>query len=190
VSFFLMENTIMTEKIARRGVFTPDSFEADLLGKLTVEQAISNEAIVLSADNSIGDVKDWLKTNADRAHDFVILNHAGAFTGIISRHEIFNKENAPATSLGDIVKDGHVYVKNTDPLRKAVEVMAKQTIEVVPVLSAEGKVVGVLSYRDILSVYKEHAEENEHAHIHISLKRQRLKMLIKGRKLTHVNDGE
>jgi CIC family chloride channel protein len=31
VSFFLMENTIMTEKIARRGVYTPDTFEADPL---------------------------------------------------------------------------------------------------------------------------------------------------------------
>jgi CIC family chloride channel protein len=28
VSFFLMENTIMTEKIARRGISTPDSFRA------------------------------------------------------------------------------------------------------------------------------------------------------------------
>jgi len=189
VSFFLMENTIMTEKIARRGVFTPDSYEADLLGKLTVGQAISNDALVLQSDNTIKDVKEWLKINNDRAHDFVILNNEGNFKGIVSRGDVFIKGYDAETTLNDIVKDSHVYVKDSDTLRKAVELMAKQTTEVLPVVSAGGKVTGVLSYRDILSVYKDNLEENEHPHIHISLKRQRLKMLIKGRKMINVDEG-
>ena len=40
VSFFTMENTIMTEKIARRGVKTPHSYQPDVLEKFTVEQGI------------------------------------------------------------------------------------------------------------------------------------------------------
>ncbi|AXY73512.1 CBS domain-containing protein [Paraflavitalea soli] len=38
VSFFLMENTIMTEKIARRGVKTPHSYEPDMLDRILVSQ--------------------------------------------------------------------------------------------------------------------------------------------------------
>jgi len=189
VSFFLMENTIMTEKIARRGVFTPDSFEADILGKLTVGQAISHDALVLSADSTIKDVKDWLKVNNDRANEFVILDTNGKFTGTINRSDVFITGLDPETNLSDIVKQGHVHVKSTDSLRTAVELMAGQTSEILPVVSANGKVTGVLSYRDILSVYKEQQVENEHAHIHISLKRQRLKLLAKGRKLTNLNEG-
>ncbi len=41
VSFLLMENTIMTEKIARRGVFTPDSYQADPLEKINVLQVVN-----------------------------------------------------------------------------------------------------------------------------------------------------
>ena len=68
-----------------------------------------------------------------------------------------------------------------DTLRKAVELMAKQTAEVLPVIAANSdKVIGVLSYRDILSTYKGQIEENERAHVHISLKRQRLKNADKG----------
>jgi len=191
VSFFLMENTIMTEKIARRGIFTPDSFEADFLGKLTVAQVISADGLVLSSENTVKEVRDWLKVNNGQANYFVMVNDEGAYIGTINRTDIFRHGLDPVSLLGDIVKDGHVYVRNTDTLRTAVELLAKQTAEVLPVLSAEGnKVIGVLSYRDILSTYKEQMEENEYAHIHISLKRQRLKMLIRGRKLISMNEKE
>ncbi|MDR3695628.1 MAG: chloride channel protein [Mucilaginibacter sp.] len=188
VSFFMMENTIMTEKIARRGVFTPDSFEADLLAKLTVEQALSNDALVLSGHHTIKEVRNCLKINNDRANDFVVLNSEGKFIGTIGRNDIFTNGTDPETKLSDIVKSSHLWLRNTDALRKAVELMAKQTAEILPVLSSNGKVTGVLSYRDILSVYKAQLDENERAHIHISLKRQRLKMLVRGRNHVNLND--
>jgi CIC family chloride channel protein len=191
VSFFLMENTIMTEKIARRGVFTPDSFEADLLGKLTVAQVISDDGLLFSSENTVKEVRDWLKVNNDQANYFIMVNDKGEYIGTVYRADIFRHGLDLETHLGDIVKDGRVYVRSTDTLRKAVELMAKQTAEVLPVIASDGKkVIGVLSYRDILSGYKEQMEENEYAHIHISLKRQRLKMLIRGRKLINMDGGQ
>ena len=177
----------MTEKIARRGIFTPDSFEADVLGKLTVGQVISEDGLVLSSENTVKEVRDWLKVNDGHANYFVMVNTEGTYIGTVNRTDIFRHGLDPVSLLGDIVKDGHVYVRSTDSLRKAVELLAKQTAEVLPVIAADSnKVIGVLSYRDILSTYKEQMEENEDAHIHISLKRQRLKMLIRGRKLINM----
>ncbi|MEO6000586.1 MAG: chloride channel protein [Chitinophagaceae bacterium] len=40
ISFFLMKGSIMTEKIIRRGVKTPDAFEPDLLQNVTVQQLL------------------------------------------------------------------------------------------------------------------------------------------------------
>jgi len=190
VSFFLMENTIMTEKIARRGVFTPDSFEADLLSKLTVDQAIAHDALVLNIDSTVKDAKEWLKANDDKAHEFVVLNNEGNYMGMVSRYDVFMKGLNPDMPLNDITTPGNGFVHGTDTLRRAVEIMATRNAEVLPVVSAGGKISGVLSYRDVLSVYKEQLEENEHLHVHISLKRQRLKMLIKGRKLVQVESKE
>ncbi|HZY39233.1 MAG TPA: chloride channel protein [Mucilaginibacter sp.] len=190
VSFFLMENTIMTEKIARRGVFTPDSFEADPLGKLTVEQVIGNDALVLSGDNTIKDTKDWLKVNNDTANEFVVLDTVGNYTGIINRRDIFIQGLDPEITLNEMTHPGYSFVRGDDTLRHAVELMAKQSAEILPVLTTGGNVTGVLAYRDILSVYKQQFEENEQAQVHISLKRQRLKMLIKGRKLIHMDVRE
>src|SRR5262249_23024661 len=49
VSYFFMENTIMTEKIARRGVRTPDSYEPDPLETVTVEQMMDRNIPVVPA---------------------------------------------------------------------------------------------------------------------------------------------
>ncbi len=190
ISFFLMENTIMTEKIARRGVFTPDSFEADVLSKLTVGQVINDDGLVLSSDNTVKEVREWLKTNNGQANYFVMINTGGEYIGTISRTDIFRHGLDPLSHLGDIVKDGDVYVRNTDSLRTAVELLSRQTAEVLPVIANDSnKVIGVLSYRDILSGYKGQQQENEYAYVHISLKRQRLKMLSKGRDLININEA-
>jgi CIC family chloride channel protein len=41
ISFFLMKGSIMTEKIKRRGVKTPDSYEPDVLQSVAVQQLMS-----------------------------------------------------------------------------------------------------------------------------------------------------
>lgn len=53
VSFFFMENTIMTEKIARRGVYTPDAYEPDLLKRITVAQVLGKGPETSVRSNSI-----------------------------------------------------------------------------------------------------------------------------------------
>lgn len=60
VSYFLMENTIMTEKIARRGVRTPDIYQPDVLDKITVQQVWSG-ATVISGNTTIKEVRSWLQ---------------------------------------------------------------------------------------------------------------------------------
>ena len=47
ISFFFMEGSIMTEKIKRRGVMTPDSYQPDVLQGVTVKQLLIP---VLSSD--------------------------------------------------------------------------------------------------------------------------------------------
>jgi hypothetical protein len=71
-------------------------------------------------------------------------------------------------------------------LRKAVELMAQQNVDilpVIPVISDQNSVVRVLSYKDIISSYKYGMEEHEKKNRSISLKRNSLKLLIRGQKL-------
>lgn len=180
VSFFLMENTIMTEKIARRGVSTPDSYEPDLLSNLTVGQVINEEGIVFNPENTIQEVRDWVKLNNARESCFILADEKGDYWGTIKVTDIHRHDIDPGATLNTIVNKTSFTVKSDDNLRTAVETMSTRSVEVLPILS-KNKIIGVLSYKDIISAYKLHHEENEQANLHISLKRQRLKMLAHSR---------
>ncbi|HTE00804.1 MAG TPA: chloride channel protein [Mucilaginibacter sp.] len=189
ISFFLMENTIMTEKIARRGVFTPDSFEPDLLQKVTVAQMMRENDVVLSFKNTIREVLGWLSENSGHDNYFITVDDDGAYRGIIKSTDVYANQQQEGGLLKGIIDPVHSFLKNDDTLRKAAELMAQNNTEALPVLSAKGnKVIGILTYQDILSAYKLHLDENETANTQISLKRRRIKMLIKGRKMININD--
>jgi predicted transcriptional regulator len=61
--------------------------------------------------------------------------------------------------------------------------MAKENLDVLPVISKDKNVIGVLSYKDILSAYKQNIDEHEQKDPNISLKRHSLKILLRGQKL-------
>lgn len=182
VSFFLMENTIMTEKIARRGVLTPDSYEPDILGKLTVAQVIKGTATILDPGQTIREVRNWLKTNKIQDKYFISADKKGNYLGIVTLQDINRHDIETESLLNAIISTGTHAVDKTDSLRQAVEQLSKGTVEVLPVIM-DHQVIGLLSHQDIIDTYKSHQDENEIVNTHISLKRQRLKVLAHGKGL-------
>ncbi|MEO8567587.1 MAG: chloride channel protein [Ginsengibacter sp.] len=185
VSFFIMDNTIMTEKIARRGVKTPDSYEPDILEKITVEQVMEQNGLIISEDNSIAEVLDWLNKEPDyNSNYFIVSNTNGEYKGIVSSSNLFSKNHKPDTLIGTLIKRKNISVFMDNSLRTAVELMAKENIDVLPVLPKENdNVIGILSYRNIIASYKQGIEDNTKKHPDISLKRRSLKILVRGQKI-------
>jgi CIC family chloride channel protein len=184
VSFFLMENTIMTEKIARRGVRTPHSYEPDILDKLTVQQVVEEEGMVLSANARIDEIRDWLRRNkSEHRNYFIVVNDDASFKGIVSSSNLFSMHHSTDLKIGSLIKRKPIAVTASDSLKTAVEMMAKENLDVLPVVSStSAKVMGILSYQNILSAYKHHMNENEEKVIPISLKRRTLKIFLHGKR--------
>lgn len=184
VSFFMMENTIMTEKITRRGVKTPDSYEPDILESISVEQVLNKEGIVLSDDNSIEEVRQWLENEPDyNSNYFIVVNKDSVFKGIISSSNLLSSHHHPEKLIGELIKRNNISIRNENSLRTAVEVMARENIDMLPVVSGENKLMGILSYKDIIAAYKKDIDNNLQKKPSISLKRNSLKMLVRGQKL-------
>jgi predicted transcriptional regulator len=68
-------------------------------------------------------------------------------------------------------------------LRTAVEMMARENIDMLPVVSEEKNIIGIVSYKDIIAAYKYNIEDHVKKYPSISLKRNSLKILIRGQKL-------
>lgn len=189
VSFFFMKNTIMTEKISRRGVSTPDSYEPDILKKLTVAQIVKADALMLSAENSIKEIRSFFETTVQSENTFIVVDRHGHFNGTVALSAIFNTKFDSESTLATILRKGSLFVKSTDNLAKALELMSKGEEELIPVVSSaqENTVIGVLSFKDVLTAYKSRIAENQEIKANLSLKRQQIKVLIKGRKLMKMN---
>jgi len=183
ISFLLMENTIMTEKIARRGVKAPHSYEPDILDKISVQQVVKEDGTVLSYDTTIEEVREWLvKTKGQQRSYYIVVSKEGIFKGIISSSNIFSMHHNTNNAVGSLIKRRAVTITNEDSLKTAVELMAKENVDVLPVVSAnDNKITGILSYKDILSAYRYRLDEHEEG-VAISLKRRTLKVLVHGKK--------
>ncbi len=182
VSLFLMENTIMTEKIARRGVHTPDSFEPEVLGKLTAAATSDPNGLVINPNINIREARNLLKSANANAQHFVVADNNGDYAGIVNLADIMRHDIDPDTMVKSILKNSRLFVKSTDTLRKVIQVMAEKDVEALAV-TALNKVGGIISYKDIINAYKVYHEENDRSDINISFKRKRLKALIRSRGL-------
>jgi H+/Cl- antiporter ClcA/predicted transcriptional regulator len=190
VSFFLMENTIMTEKIARRGVFTPDSFEPDILQKMTVGQVIREEGIVINDKSTVSELRTWLGRNVTDDNYLILVNDLGVYVGTIQITTIYQDKLSPDTLLKQIIKQQPaLFISSKDTLRKALETMSKTGADVLPISSSgnDRSLVGVLSYKDIVKAYQIQMDADDNTHVKISLKRQRIKMPVKENELPDIN---
>ncbi len=186
VSFFIMKNTIMTEKIARRGVKTPYSYEPDLLEKISVAQVISSNGLVLSEANNIAEVREWLSNEPEyRSNYFIVSDNDGEYKGIVSSSNLFSHHHDGSILIGALIRRRHFSVSIDSSLRTAVELMAKENTDVLPVVSGvDGRsILGILSYQDIIASYRHNIEEHETKDPAISVRRQGLKILVHGKKI-------
>jgi CIC family chloride channel protein len=187
ISFIFMKNTIMTEKIARKGVRTPDSFEPDILEKVIVEQVLKKKRLALNEENTLGEVREWLNRKIRYKRNFYIVTDSeGDFKGIIDFYNIMDRAHDDELLIGSLKKCKAGSIQWDDSLRKAVEMMAMEDVEALSVISRGNNVVGVISYHDILTAYKLRSEDFERKKPNISLKRSALKMLLHGQKLITV----
>ncbi|RYY90316.1 MAG: CBS domain-containing protein [Chitinophagaceae bacterium] len=173
ISYLLMENTIMTEKIARRGVSTPHVYQPDVLENRRVGDVTSKEGLILPAASTLADVREWLrKHSGEQQNYYIVADKDGLFKGIVSSSNLFSLHHDAQSSLQQLIKRKPFAVTAQDPLKSAVEMMARENLDVLPVVDpASAKVAGMLSYKDVLSVYRDALSKHEEE-VSISLRRK------------------
>src|SRR5215472_6103559 len=125
VSSMLMPNTIMTEKISRRGVRAPTDYEYDLSSQMMVREAASYNVTSLAATTTLAEFRSWLAQGRQEYdhHTFPVIAENGELLGMIMSHDIVNPELPGTTRVGDIVKHRWPVVLETYTLREASDLM-------------------------------------------------------------------
>ncbi|RQP15858.1 MAG: chloride channel protein [Parapedobacter sp.] len=184
VSMFFMKNTIMTEKIARRGVSTPEVYEPDLLRQIAVQRVMKHLLIVPdAAQKTIGAIREFYR-NSRAEHDFLaFVDQDGEFMGILPTPEIFNVDINPEVSVASVAKRGIYTIPASSHLGEAAELLAKSPSPFLLVTSdaPQGKITGIITYKEILGCYLRHTRDNRERKRSLLPGRQRIRILVKGR---------
>jgi len=173
VSCLLMRHTIMTEKIARRGVLAPAEYVTDILDRVLVREVATKIVVSLQADDTLRSIRQWLASGATgTSHQgFPVVNAQGVLVGVLTRRDLNSASEPDATCLRDLSTRPLKYVYADNTVRQAADHMVNHDIGRLPVVERDrpGHVIGILTRSDILSVYRHQIQESHREHPTIRL---------------------
>ncbi|HEY2586980.1 MAG TPA: chloride channel protein, partial [Tepidisphaeraceae bacterium] len=138
-SALLMRNTIMTEKIARRGVRVPADYEADYLGQVLVRQVISGTLVSLRDGQTVGTARAWIDSHVpgSQHHGFPVLDENGHLVGVLTRRDVLDPDRSGDELLRDLIGQPPKVVYDDCTLRQAADHMVNHDIGRLPVIARE-----------------------------------------------------
>ena len=174
VSALIMRNTIMTEKIARRGVRVPSEYAADHLQLVTVGQACSRDVVSLKTSDELGGIRSWMASGRPEAQHqgFPVIDDTGRVRGVITRRDLLDPSHPNIRHIGDMLKRAPVVVQEHHSLREAADHMVNQDIGRLIVVGAQAPhpLVGILTRGDLLSAHARRLKEAHQAGRHIRIR--------------------
>jgi CIC family chloride channel protein len=167
VSALLMKHTIMTEKIARRGVQVPVDYAADFLERISVGEVASSQVVSLQANQTLGEVRSWIAQRGPGSthHGFPVVDQRQRLVGLISQRDLLDLKEPDSKQVGELVRRPSVVTFKDNSLRQSIDLMAREGLGRVPVVERDnpGKLAGILSDSDVRSAIRGWLEESEEA---------------------------
>jgi chloride channel protein, CIC family len=178
ISSLMMRHTIMTEKIARRGVRVIAEYSADYLDQVLVKDAASKEVVALAADDTLASIREWFASRAPGTghQGFPVHDRESHLMGIVTRRDIFNTEESENSPLRSIIKRPPVIVFANNSLREAADHMISEGVGRLPVVARDEtrKVIGWLTRSDMLSAHRQRLEDASQVNREINIRTVRL----------------
>jgi len=155
VSSLLMRNTIMTEKLARRGVRVPAEYAADFLDQISVADAASTTVVTLRADSLLGDAGHEIHTH----QGFPVIDDHQHVIGVVTRRDFLGKP--PSTRVRDLITRPPSVVFADMSLRQAADHMVRENVGRLPVVARgdSRKLIGIITRSDLLTAHARRLNE-------------------------------
>ena len=167
VSSLLMKDTIMTEKIARRGISVPVDYAADFLSQISVREVASYQVVSLRGDQSLAEVRAWIAEGGPGSthHGFPVVDTELGLVGLVSRRDLLDQSKPATERVSDIVRGPVVIAFEDTTLQDARDLMAREGLGRLAVVKRENprKVVAILSGSDLRSGIRRHLANADQA---------------------------
>jgi CBS domain-containing protein len=147
VASVLMRESLMTEKLTRRGLRVQGDYEADVLSGTLVADVMTREVTTLREDATVADARAVLD---HEGHDACpVVDAGGVCRAVVTRRDLLSprigdEEPAVAHASRDVVS-----VSPDDTVLDALHLILEEEVTHLPVVD-DGKLVGICTRTDIL----------------------------------------
>ena len=154
----MLRHDLMTEKLARRGLFVPRIYEPDHLRSTHVSDVMTRDVDVVCDTDSVAAVVRRFEHGPHSAYP--IINDGGVLIGIVSRHDVL-RDGESVSSLADLASTDVVTASPDEPLVAVLSRFVDEGIDHIPVVDGD-QLVGMVTRTDILHARARHLRSDEH----------------------------
>ncbi len=159
--------SIMTEKLARRGLYIHQDYEADILEQMTVAETMDKEAPRIPAEMKVGELSDRITRRdpeVSRHQGLLVVDSKGSLVGIITRGDVLRALDKDPSGSATVLETGTRQVIVTFPDEKLAQASAKMlrnNIGRLPVVDRNDprRIVGYLGRPGIMAAHLRRLEE-------------------------------
>ncbi len=170
IGMMFMKTSIMTEKLARRGLHINQDYEADVLMELNVEDVMDREIPQVASSMKVRELGDLIATRDPRYvryHGFVVTDGEGKLAGIITQGDVLRVLEENHDENMSVLDAGARELVVTHPdelLYDAAGKMLRAGVGRLPVVSRDDpkQVVGYLNRAGVLSARLKRMHEEGH----------------------------
>lgn len=163
ISVIFMRHTIMTEKIARRGVRVPEELSADFFETVRVEACMTRSPVTLRADTTVAEARAWLADGGpDTIHQgYPLVEDDGCVVGVVTQRDLFERGADGEQPLRDLVRGPPALLHPDHTLRQAADLMVERGTGRLPVVApgTRGPVLGIVTRSDLLAAHRRRLQE-------------------------------
>ena len=146
----LMRDSIMTEKLTRRGLRVPSDYTADALLTTSVGAVMTRDVDVVPLDATVADVA--ARFRADGHGAYPVVDGDDRCVGIVARGDLLREGDwTDASPVSEVAARDVVSVSSTDAVSDALQKMLEEQIEHLPVIDGD-KLVGICTRTDVMRV--------------------------------------
>jgi chloride channel protein, CIC family len=174
ISSLIMRNTIMTEKIVRRGVRVPSDYAADYLDQIYVRDACSRNVVSLRASQTLAETRAWLASagSSTKHQGFPVVDDEGTLRGVMTRRHLCDASFADDVTVSSLVQRAPLVVREDHTLREAADHMVETDVGRLIVVGqhAPHRMVGIITRGDLLAAHARRLREARDASRHLGKK--------------------
>src|SRR5882724_1601893 len=146
VAAALLRESLMTEKLARRGLKVQTEYAVDVLGTTLVRDVMTTEVDTLPATATVGDARR--KIAAGRHGAYPILDD-GRCVGIVARGDLLLREAGEEEPVAAVASRDLVTVGPEDTVLRALERMLQEEVDHLLVVAPDGHLQGICTRTDV-----------------------------------------